>query len=210
MRSIPSLVPVFLVTPLVTCVLVRGAWAGRDVASTVGTIVFQSNRDGNNEIYSMNADGTDVSRLTEDPASDENAALSYDGTKVAFVSHRSGSAHLYSINPDGTDVLRLTDGALDLNPGWSPNGRKIAFSSQIGSSLEMAVMSSDGTRKQVVTNDPALDAQPHWSPNGRKIAFIHDYRIVVLVRGGGVTELTDLPLYEWPALVAGRDQDRLP
>jgi Tol biopolymer transport system component len=163
-----------------------------------GRIVFQSDRDGNNDIYSMNVDGTDVRRLTVDPASDENAVLSYDGAKIAFVSHRAGQANLYSMASDGTGLVRLTAGVLDLNAGWSPTRGKIAFSTQIGSSLEIAIMNSDGTAKHVATHNTALDAQPHWSADGKKIAFIHDYRIAVFTRGSGVATLTDLPIYEWP------------
>ena len=83
-----------------------------------GKIVFQSDRDGNNEVYSMTADGSEVTRLTYDPAADDNPVLSPDGAKIAFVSHRTGYANIYVMNVDGTDLTRVTSGRLDLNAGW--------------------------------------------------------------------------------------------
>src|SRR5256885_2251960 len=56
-----------------------------------GKIAFTSNRDGNDEIYVMNADGTGVTRLTNDPASDSQPAWSPDGSRIAFTSTRDGN-----------------------------------------------------------------------------------------------------------------------
>src|ERR1700687_887229 len=79
-------------------------------------IVFQSNRDGNYEIYSMNPDGTRLRRLTDNPAIDRGPALSHDGRKVAFVSDRNGYDNIYVMNTNGSNVVRLTFGIRDENP----------------------------------------------------------------------------------------------
>src|SRR6185503_13314557 len=77
-------------------------------ANGPGRIAFTSNRDGNDEIYVMNADGTGVVRLTNDPAIDQQPAWSPDGSRIAFVSNRGGKFDTYLMNADGTGVTRLT------------------------------------------------------------------------------------------------------
>ena len=84
-------------------------------------IAFTSDRDGNPEIYVMNADGGAVRRLTDSPANDEYPAWSPDGQWIAFQSDRDGNRDVYIARPDGGDVRRLTDNdADDYQPSWSP------------------------------------------------------------------------------------------
>src|SRR5262245_44154629 len=75
-------------------------------------IVFQSFRDGNNEVYSMKADGSDPRRLTTNSAYDGEPSVSADGTKIVFTSLRdntgNGNSEIYIMNADGTDQKRLT------------------------------------------------------------------------------------------------------
>jgi TolB protein len=61
-----------------------------------GKLVFTSDRDGNAEIYAMNADGSGQANLTTNPASDSDPAWSPDGTKIAFVSTRDGNPEIYA------------------------------------------------------------------------------------------------------------------
>ncbi len=70
-------------------------------------IAFTSDRDGNFEIYVMNADGRNPTRLTSDPATDNFPAWSPDGTKIAFDSRRDGNFEIYVMNADGTNPTRL-------------------------------------------------------------------------------------------------------
>jgi hypothetical protein len=77
--------------------------------STPFPIVFTSRRDGNSEIYSMNSDGSQITRLTENPAEDEWPCISRDGTKIVFSSNRDGNYELYSMSIDGTSLTRLTN-----------------------------------------------------------------------------------------------------
>ena len=84
-------------------------------------IVFISNRDGNNEIYVMNADGSHQTRLTNNPALDFYPVWSPDSKQIAFVSKRNGNYDIYVINADGSNLLRLTDNGSDnLYPAWQP------------------------------------------------------------------------------------------
>lgn len=84
-------------------------------------IAFVSYRDGNMEIYVMNADGSGVTRLTNHPGSDAHPAWSPDGRKIAFQSDRDGNSEIYVMNADGSGVTRLTySPAYDGEPAWSP------------------------------------------------------------------------------------------
>jgi Tol biopolymer transport system component len=91
-------------------------------------IAFTSDRDGNSEIYVMNADdGSEQTRLTEESQADLNPRWSPDGDKIAFESNRGGQRGIFVMNADdGSDVTRLTEGS---SPSWSPDGERIAFTS---------------------------------------------------------------------------------
>src|SRR5918911_5034898 len=93
---------------------------------TNGRIAFISQRDGNREVYTMNADGTDVLRLTNTPGYEFNPAFSPDGRKIAFLSGRDGNNELYVMDADGANQTRLTfNGTDDSMPAWSPDGSQI-------------------------------------------------------------------------------------
>ena len=102
-----------------------------------GQIAFRSDReDDNYEIYTMQDDGGNVTRLTDDDVVDFDPSSSPDGEKIAFASFRDGldNEEIYVMNAnDSSDVTRLTDDdALDREPSWSPDGEKIAFRQQQG------------------------------------------------------------------------------
>ena len=139
-----------------------------------GRIAFVSDRDGDDEIYAMNADGSGLARLTNNPAYDAFPSWSPDGRKIAFVSDRGdGDDEIYAMNADGSGVTRLTDNpAQDTFPSWSPDGRKIAFmSDRDDENFDIYAMNADGSGLARLTNNPAYDVFPSWSPDGRRIAF---------------------------------------
>jgi Tol biopolymer transport system component len=141
-----------------------------------GQIAFVSNRDGNDEIYLMNVDGTGLSNLTQHPAADDWPTWSPDGSKLAFVSDRNGNRQIYIMNADGSNVRQLTDSENGArHPVWSPDGQRIAFVSSIFTteevSLEVQWVNVDGTELTTVFDGEGYGGRPAWSPDGQELLF---------------------------------------
>lgn len=120
----------------------------------------------NLEIFAMDADGTNATRLTYDAAGDLDPAWSPDGTTIAFTRDNK----IYTMRADGGDITRLNNSGH--HPAWSPNGDKITFSVYIG----IDVMNANGTNVTRVTtnNDTGTDSRdsyPIWLPGGTRISF---------------------------------------
>jgi Tol biopolymer transport system component len=163
----------FSLSAFLIAVLMSGTVpAGATFPGANGKIAFESNRDGNFEIYVMNPDGTSQTRLTTNPADDRAATWSPDGRRIAFTSHRDGNWEIYVMNADGTGQTRLTNSpATEFSSAWSPDGRWIAFDSTRDGNFNIYVMRANGTGQTRITNHPADDAVPQWSPRGFRIAF---------------------------------------
>jgi Tol biopolymer transport system component len=162
-------------------------------------IVFVSNRDGNNEIYSCNVDGSNIQRLTNDAGRDDHPAWSPDGTKIAFISDRTGNTELYSMNIDGSNPVRMTNsGSYTDHPTWSPDGTRILYSTLTNGSMNLWVIGVAGGSPSLLFAAPGWDDQPTWSPDGTKIALASDWMAYDMVidiytinaDGTGFTALT--------------------
>ena len=151
-------------------------------------IAFVSGRDGNPEIYVMDNDGSNQQNLTNNPASDHSPSWSPDGKRIVFVSDRDGHARdgihgrstsdIYVMEADGSNQQNLTNHrAGDESPSWSPDGKRIVFSSDRDQgrddphNSEVYVMAADGGNQQNLTNSPHEDRYPSWSPDGKRIVF---------------------------------------
>jgi TolB protein len=148
--------------------------------STERGILFVSNRDGIEDIYVMDADGSNVRRLTHTEGEERVTSVpawSPDGTEVVFASNRDdgGSANLYVVAADGSNLRRLTrHGKFDYVPDWSPDGARIAFMSNRDGPPEVYVMSTDGSNVERLTFLEKGSGQlccPDWSPDATQIAF---------------------------------------
>ena len=207
----PTPTPVSTATPLPTATPVPSptpppvptATAAPTTAGSQGIdgtkIAFSSERDGNREIYVMNADGSNQTRLTNYPGRDSSPALSPDGTKIAFTSDRDGNQEIFVMNADGSGQTRLTDSsgiAQTGNPSWSPDGTRVAFTSgEAYNEGDIHVINADGSGGTNLTNHPSMYLQrPSWSPDGKKIAFTraetpgYDAEIYIMDANGGNQE----------------------
>jgi dipeptidyl aminopeptidase/acylaminoacyl peptidase len=143
------------------------------------SIVFSSNRHGTNnanqqEIYSMDPNGSNAIRLTINTTVDTDPSVSPDGTKIAFQSNRDGDDEIYVMNLDGSGVVQLTtNSSADQAPVWSPDGSKIAFASNriSNGNYDVWTMNADGSSPVRLTTVAGTDTYPSWSPDGMKIAF---------------------------------------
>jgi Tol biopolymer transport system component len=149
-------------------------------------IVFVSLRDEpslyscspcNSEIYSMSADGSGVTRLTNSPGPDITPSWSPDGTRIVFSSKRDGNWEIYTMNADGSGVSRITqDPWDDEQPLWSPRGDEISFERTDPAEYyyrpQVFITRTDGTgERQLYTGSQYHVGGAAWSPDGRKISF---------------------------------------
>jgi Tol biopolymer transport system component len=161
-------------------------------------IAFMSDRDGNSEVYIMNADGTAQRRLTDLPGQDGYPAWSRDGARIAFVSDRGGAFQLWTMAPDGTAPSRLAEvPAVAERPSYTRDGR-IAFTSDRDGNPEIYVMGLDGSDPTRLTNNPSADGEAAVSPDGSLIAFASDRDggaavYVMALDGTGLRKLTTGP-----------------
>jgi parallel beta-helix repeat protein len=170
-----------------------------------GKIAFASFRDGNQEVYVMNADGSgDPIDLTNRPdADDGDPTWSPDGTQIAFSSNRSGKWKTYIMNADGSDqVCLLEDVHNAWGPAWSPDGTKIAVACKMNPSdddFEIYTIDIQSRALTPVTDNNYTDSHPSWSPDSHKIVFtnrdgndeINDEIYVADLLTGTKTRLTD-------------------
>jgi Tol biopolymer transport system component len=91
--------------------------------------------------------------------------------ELAFVSDRDGNSDIYSIDTHGHQVRLTNNAAEDIDPAWSPDGKRIAFASDRDGMSAIYIMNEDGSNVVRRTNVGALTTSPAWSPDGSKIAF---------------------------------------
>jgi Tol biopolymer transport system component len=118
----------------------------------------------------MNADGSKVRRLTDNPALDSEAQFSLTAGK-SFVSDRSGTIAVYVMAADGGAARQLTADELGgLQPDWSPDGEQIAVINNccVAKNSDMMVMNSNGKDVRPLTQSFDNNLDPSWSPTGRR------------------------------------------
>jgi len=147
------------------------AWSpdGRSIAFILAV-------DGNADIAIMEADGSDIRRLTTHPAADLYPTWSPDGRRIAFVSNRDGNREIYVMNADGSDQHNLSNhAAFDSRPAWSPDGSLILFGSDRDQggrpTPNLYIMNQDGSGVRRLTNHQRADMVARFSPDGRLIVF---------------------------------------
>jgi Tol biopolymer transport system component len=144
------------------------------------------------DIFTARLDGSDPSRITDEPGYDAEATVSPDGRRVVFTSTRDGDLDLYTMDPDGRNVRRLTRTVgYDGGAFFSPDSRMICFRAHRPrsgeetaeyqrllkqglirpSKLELFVMNADGTGERQVTKNGAANFCPFFTPDGKRLIF---------------------------------------
>ncbi len=166
------------------------------VCSQDGAILFTSTRDGDLDLYRMDADGSNVQRLTETPGYDGGAFFSADCSRIVWRASRPqegpeledyqallaqglvrpSKLEIFVANADGSEARQVTYlGAASFAPYFFPDGQRIIFSSNYGDArgreFDIWAIDVDGTDLERVTFAPGFDGFPMFSPDGRHLAF---------------------------------------
>src|SRR6267378_303862 len=140
-------------------------------------IAFVSLRDGNAEIYVMNADGTGATRVTNDPQPDGRPAFTPDGQALVFHSARTaGKQQIWTVNLDGTGLTQLTRDSVNSTPTVSPDGQTIAYVSTRNKDSDIWLMARDGSNQRQFTRSPQQrESEPRFLRDGT-LAYLVERR----------------------------------
>jgi Tol biopolymer transport system component len=158
---------------------------GGDDGGAPTAVVFYSNRDGDDDVYIMNLDGSGLRQLTNEPGRDYEGDISPDGTTIVFASQRDtgGNSQLFLMDAAGGNVRRLTFSAdrtagavIDDYPHWSPDGKRIVFqrSTDATGSMDADVWIIDpaiGEERQLTNLPDMWDSTPAFTPDSAAVLF---------------------------------------
>ncbi|MCP9464888.1 MAG: hypothetical protein NNA25_08830 [Nitrospira sp.] len=182
------------------------ATPGYDAEATLSpdgtTIVWTSVRDGDLDLYTMKLDGTGVRRLTDEVGYDGGAFFSPDGTRIVYrASHPTkpeevaryrdllaqglvepNQLEIFVMNADGSGKRQVTtNGASNFAPFFHPDGRRIIFSSNVGSqgnkgrpNFHLYLINDDGTGLEQITTEGHFNSFPMFSPDGKRLVWVSD------------------------------------
>lgn len=218
MKLVTALIIVFIFANVYTFIKVRIS----NLDLPKGKIVFSSGIDGDDEIYTMNIDGTHLKQLTKnsattvDTATDDEPSLSPDGKKVVFVSSRqgqdseliygyrgkvigagsskTGTSDIYIMDSDGANQIPLTYQGLNSNPFFSPDGKNIIFTASRSRKLLEEIMNVYGNNRRILDINPG---HCRFSPDSKKIYDTFQCDLSVMdIDGTNRTRLTNLLISE--------------
>lgn len=143
-------------------------------------------------IFTANPDGSDLKRITDNPAYDAEPVVSSDGKQIVFGSKREGNFDVYIMNADGTHVRRLTNRmGYNGGPWFSPDNKKIVWRAWypetdaekaqwldcmeknyiLAFQLDLWIMDADGSNKRMILHNGATNFAPSWHIDGKRIIF---------------------------------------
>jgi Tol biopolymer transport system component len=194
------------------------------VCNRDGSLIFTSDRDGDLDLYRMDADGSHVRRLTSAPGYDGGAFFSPDCKKIVWRASRPqgaeledyrrllaqglvrpGKLEIWVANADGSDARQLTYlDAASFAPSFFPSGDRVIFSSNYGDpqgrEFELWAVNLDGSGLERITWSPGFDGFPMFSPDGTRLSFSSN-------RGQSRPHETNVFVARWvdrPAMAAAR------
>lgn len=133
----------------------------KDIITNTDETAYSSS---NGEIFIMNIDGSNITRLTNREGFDGGAQFSPDGSKIAFYGKtEKGNYEIFLMNPDGTNIENLTNDELeDYSPSWSPDGNWIAYTKGNSENYDVWVINLKTKIKHRLTTQPKRDESPYW------------------------------------------------
>jgi TolB protein len=197
--------------------LTKGGYNAESTITRDGKhIVFTSTRNGDLDIYTMDADGSNVKQLTHELGYDGGPFWSYDGKKIVYRAEhpktpeeiadykklyargliRPGNLELWVMNADGSGKHQVThNGAANFAPYWLPDGKRIIFASNLTNTKDPAgfdlyVVNEDGAGLERITQYPGFDAFPMFSSDGKKLVWASN-------RNGTVEHETNIFIADW-------------
>ena len=179
-------------------------------------IVFTSMRNGDLDIFTMDADGSNVKQLTHELGYDGGPFWSYDGAKIVYRAEhpttpeqiadykgllgrgliRPGNLELWVMNADGSNKHQVThNGAANFAPYWLPDGKRIIYSSNAAntkdpSGFDLYLINEDGSGEQRLTQYPGFDAFPMFTSDGKRLVWASN-------RNGTVEHETNIFIADW-------------
>jgi TolB protein len=161
-------------------------------------IAFMTNRDGNQEIYVMDANGSNPRRITRHPGIDATPTWSPAGNQIAFTSDRSGSPQIYIVDAEGLDQPRriTSNESWADRATWSPAPfNEIAYAARSGPGFDIKIYNVGTGETKTITNGEGSNESPAFSPTGRHLAFastrLGNQQIFVVGRdGNGLRQVT--------------------
>jgi TolB protein len=179
-------------------------------------IVFTSTRNGDLDVYSMNADGSDVRQLTHELGYDGGAFFSDDGKKIVYRSEqpktpeqiadykdllsrgliRPGNLEIWVMDADGNNKRQVThNGAANFAPYFFLGGKRIIFASNVAnqkdpSGFDLYAINVDGTGLEQITYHPDFDAFPMFSSDGKRLVWASN-------RNGKAPHETNIFIADW-------------
>jgi Tol biopolymer transport system component len=138
------------------------------------TVLFVSNRSGNEDIWSVPLGGGEPTPFVASALRDHDPQFSPDGNQVLFHSNRSASMDLWVIPAEGGDARQLTDwSSYEARARWSPDGSRIAFASnRDATGMDLWIMPASGGDPTRLTTGANIVGELHWGPDGQTVYYI--------------------------------------
>jgi len=181
--------------------IIEGRPRRLDQEYTDKKIIFTSNMTGDENIFSMNLDGSKLAQLTDHAGMDSYPAVSPDGKKIAYTSDIKGHWQIVTMNRDGTDKVQLTGTPTRSGfPTWSYDGRYIFYEVYEDGDWEIYRINTDGTQiKRITFNTGADDWHPYTHPFKYNVIYEsgvpgHEDIYIMDFDGNNIQKISDTPM----------------